>query len=77
MGDPFQLQAGHRLHVERAPHVAIGVGGDEHAAAWGGALDAAGPVDDLADDHELLPRSIAECARPRPRRCRCRRASAA
>ena len=60
--DPLELQAGHRLHVERAPHVAIGVGRDEDAARRGDALEAGGAVDDLADDHEVLAGTVAERA---------------
>ena len=61
-GDPLQLQAAHRLHVERAPDVPIRVGGDEDAAGGGGALQAGGTVDDVTDDHELLAGSVAERA---------------
>ena len=62
LGDPLELQPGHRLHVERAPDVAIRVGGDEHAARGAAPWRRAGPVDDVADDHELLPGTVAERA---------------
>ena len=62
LGEAFELQTGHRLHVERAADVAVRVGGDQHAAAWCRALQAGGPIDDVAHHHELLPRLIAERA---------------
>ncbi len=60
LGDALQLQSRQRLERERTAHVAVRVGRDQHTVRRRGGLQAAGPVDRLADHGEVLSRAFVE-----------------
>ncbi len=60
--EALELQAGHRMHVERPSDLPVGLGGDEDAAHGSGGLQAGGPVDRRPDRDEVVSGPLAQGA---------------